>query len=86
MLHVSVQPGTNRLTFRATVSAAGVRSINGVVKVRARGKLIRTVRLRNGVASATLTGLRHGARTYRFRVPVTASTQRALVARRVTIR
>ena len=81
-----VQPGPNRLTFRATVSAAGVQSINGVVKVRARGKLIRTVRLRDGVASATLTGLRHGARTYRFRVPVTATTQRALVARRVTIR
>ena len=86
MMRVSVEPGTNRLTFRATVRAAGVRSINGVVKVRARGKLIRTVRLRDGVASATLTGLRHGARTYKFRVPVTAATQRTFVARRVTIR
>ena len=86
VMRVSVQPGANRLTFRATVSATGVRVLNGVVKVRARGKVIKTVPLRHGVAQATLTGLRHGTRTYRFRLPITAATQRALVARRVTIR
>jgi surface antigen len=83
---VSTQPGTNRMSFRLTVGAPGSTPVNGIVQVRSRGELLRSVRLRDGVATATLRSLPSGTRTYRFRVPVTDVTERDVVARRITIR
>ena len=86
VLRVTTKPGLKRLSFRAVARASGVRDLNGVVRVRARGKLVRQVRLVHGVANATLTGLRPGIRTYRFRLVRSAITEGETVARRVKIR
>ena len=64
----------------------GLSRINDRVQIRTGGKLIRVVPLRGGVASGTLTGLRPGTRTYRFRLPATPATEAGVVIRRLTIR
>ena len=86
VLRISATPGVNRLVLRATARATAVRDLNGILQVRARGKVIRKVAVRHGVASATLTGLRTGTRTYRFRLLRTAATEADVVVRRLTIR
>jgi surface antigen len=86
ILRVTAHPGQKRLSFRATARASGVRALNGVIQVRARGKLVRQVRLVHGVVSATLTGLRPGIRTYKFRLARTAISESEMVARRLKIR
>ena len=69
VIRLSTTPGHKRLAFRATVHGRGTTDVNGLIRVWSHGTLIREVRLRQGAASATLTGLKPGVRTYKFRVP-----------------
>ncbi len=85
-VRLTTQPGTRRVSFRAVVKAAAVPPIDGIVQVRSRGKLLRAVRLRDGVASATVAGVPRGARTIRFRVLATNATNPVMIARRIIVR
>jgi hypothetical protein len=85
VIKVTTQPGTGRLAVTATVTATGVPSLDGVLRVRSRGKLLKQIVLRDGVAKGTVTGLRPGTRTFRFRVPATTKVSSAMVARRIKI-
>ena len=84
-IKVTAQPGTRRLAVTATVTASGVPSLDGVLRVRSRGKLLKQLVLRDGVAKGTVTGLRPGTRTFRFRVPATSKVSYGAVARRIKI-
>jgi len=84
-IKVTAQPGTRRLAVTAKVTAGGVPSLDGVVRVRSRGKLLKQIVLRDGVAKGTVTGLRPGTRTFRFRVPATTEVSYGAVARRIKI-
>jgi len=55
------------------------------MQLRTQGRLVRTVPVRKGAATATVTGLPSGRRTYRFWMLGTSTTLRGLVERRVTI-
>jgi hypothetical protein len=84
-IKVTTQPGTGRLAVTATVTASGVPSLDGVIRVRSRGKLLKQLVVRDGVAKGTVTGLRPGTRTFRFRVPTTTKVSYGVVARRIKI-
>jgi len=85
-LRVSAVPGTRQMVLKAIVRAGGLPEYNGVLQVRTQGRVVRNVPVRHGVAKMTLTPLRPGTRTYRFWLPRTRLTERADVARRMTIR
>jgi hypothetical protein len=85
VLRVATAPGQGRLAVYASVGAAGVRPVNGVVQIRSRGKLLATAVLTNGVARASVARLPHGVRAYRFLYPSTAKVEGASVTRRVRI-
>jgi hypothetical protein len=85
VIKVTAQPGTGRLAVTAQVSASGVPSLDGVVRVRSRGKLLKQIVLRDGIAKGTVTGLRPGTRTFRFRVPATTKVSYGAVERRIKI-
>ena len=57
VIKVTAQPGTGRLAVTAKVTASGVPSLDGVIRVRSRGKLLKQIVLRDGVAKGTVTGL-----------------------------
>lgn len=84
-IKVTTQPGTGRLLVSATVAAEGVSPVAGVIRVRSRGKLLREVPLRNGVAKTTLTGLPRGTWTFRFRFPTTPTVSWGSVERTIRI-
>ncbi len=86
VIRMSAAPGARRLALRVTMRAAGLSGINNRVQVRTGGKLVRVVPIRGGGASAILTGLRPGTRTYKFRIPATRSTEPVVVTKRLTIR
>jgi surface antigen len=86
VIRMSTAPGAKRLAVRVTMRAAGLSRINNRVQVRTGGKLVRVVPIRGGAASTTLTGLRPGTRTYKFRIPATSSTEPVVIKRRLTIR
>ena len=84
---VSATPGVGRLAVTAKVVATGVPAVTGTLQVRSRGKVLRELPVRNGVARATLGGLPHGTRKYRFKVVATTTLQeRSLLDRRIRIR
>ena len=85
MIKVTTQPGTGRLAVTAKVTAGGVASLDGVIRVRSRGKLLKQIVLRDGVANGTVADLRPGTRTFRFRMPATTKVSSAMVARRIKI-
>ena len=85
VLRVTTQPGTGRLVLSATVRARGVKAVAGVLKVRSRGKLLTTTRVRNGAAKATLTKLPRGTHGYRFRFLTTNTVTEGVVERRIHI-
>lgn len=85
VIRLATQPGPRRLAVTATVTAPGVSPVAGAIQIRARGKLLSMVPLRNGVARTTLTGLPRGPRTFRFRYVTTAKVSGAMVPRRVRI-
>ena len=82
---VSAIPAVGRLALSAKVVASGVPAVSGTLLVRARGKVIRQLAVRNGAARATLVGLPRGSRVYRFQVVASATLQGALVDRRIRI-
>ncbi|MET0999834.1 MAG: CHAP domain-containing protein [Marmoricola sp.] len=84
-LVVSAVPGVSRLAVSARVAATGVPALSGTLQVRTGGKVIRELPVRNGVARATLVGLPHGTRRYRFQVVATSTFQTALLDRRIRI-
>jgi surface antigen len=85
VLRVATAPRKGRLAVYASVGAAGVRPVNGVIQIRSRGKLLATAVLTNGVARASVARLPHGVRAYRFLYPSTAKVAGASVTRRVRI-
>ncbi len=84
-ISVSAISGVSRLVVSATVVASGVPAVTGTLQVRSGGKVLRELPVRNGVARATLVGLPHGTRTYRFQVVATTTLQGALIDRRIRI-
>ena len=68
--------------MRATAAPA----VDGVLQVRSRGRLLRSVPVTAGRASARVTGLPRGTRTYRFRLLTTSTVLGGTVERRLTIR
>jgi hypothetical protein len=84
-ISLSAIPGVSRLVVSATVVASGVPAVTGTLQVRSGGKVVRELPVRNGTARATLLGLPHGLRNYRFQVVATATLQGALVDRRIRI-
>ena len=86
VLRSVLTPGRRALTFRLDVTAPGVTSVEGTVQLRTRGRLVRTVPVRHGVATATVTGLPRGTRTYRLWMGATSTTLPGLTRHRVTIR
>ena len=85
-IRVSAVPGTGRLSLRGTVVARDVRAVDGVLQVRSRGRLLRSVRVTDGAVAATVTGLPRGTRTYRLRLLTSATVLGGFVDRRLTIR
>jgi surface antigen len=85
VIKVTTQPGTRRLAVTARVTAPGVSSLDGVIRVRSRGKVLKEIAVRDGVATATVTGLPPGTRTFRFRLPTTDKVSSGVVARRIRI-
>jgi len=85
VIRVSTTRGKHRLAVYATVTATGVRPVQGVLQVRSHGKLLSQVPLRYGVARATVIRLPSGARTFRFRYVTTAKVAGGVVKRRITI-
>jgi hypothetical protein len=86
ILAVATTPGHRRLTFRATVRSAWIPKFDGILQVRAAGKLLRQVSVRDGAAAGTLVGLPVSTRTYRFRLVSTAKSAPDVVVRRIAIR
>lgn len=84
-IRVTTQAGTGRLVVNATVTAAGVSPVTGVIRVRSRGAVLKEVPLRNGAARTTVTGLPRGTWTFRFRFPTTSTVSRSTVERRIRI-
>lgn len=85
-MRASAAPGTRKATFTIRVSAAGVAAPSGTVTVRYAGDQRRTVTVRDGRASLTLTGQATGLRTYRFRFGGTSTVTSATYSKKVTIR
>jgi len=85
-IKVGTEPGVGRLTVTATVTARGVSPVDGVLRIRSRGRLLREVTLRNGGASVTLRRLPPGTWTFRVALPASSTYTHGLVERRVTIR
>jgi len=86
--HIKVslrQPGPHRLVVTATVTAFGANPVAGVVRIRARGRLLKEVPLHNGTMTTRLTGLSSGAWTFRVVFPTTPTVTRGIVERRITI-
>ncbi len=86
VIRVTTKRGKHRLAVSAKVTAVGVPHVTGVLQVRSRGKLLRQVPLRYGVARTVVTRLPSGARTFRFRYLKTAKVAGARVERRIRIR
>jgi surface antigen len=84
-LTVSAVPGVSRLAVSATVVASGVPAVSGTLRVRSSGRILQELPVRNGIARATLVGLPHGSRVYRFQVLSTSTLQPALLERRIRI-
>lgn len=85
-IRLAATPGTGSLTLTATVLATAVPSVEGVLQVRSRGRLLGSVPVDAGRAIATVTGLPRGTRTYRFRLLTTSTVLGGTVERRLTIR
>jgi hypothetical protein len=84
-LAVSAVPGVSRLAVNATVVASGVPAVTGTLQVRSGGRVLQELPVRHGIARATLVGLPHGSRVYRFQVLSTSTLQPALLERRIRI-
>jgi surface antigen len=84
-IKVSLEPGTGRLVVNATVTAYGVTSVDGVLRLRSRGQLIKEVPIRTGTLKTILRGLPRGTWTFRVVFPGTTTVSRGLVERRVRI-
>jgi hypothetical protein len=78
-LAVATHPGPGRL--RVTVRAGSP----GDVLVRSRGHLLARAALADGSATVRLAGLRHGTSRFRFVLPRTRTTARAVLERRIRI-
>ncbi|MEO6615140.1 MAG: hypothetical protein ABIN79_06470 [Marmoricola sp.] len=85
-LSVRTTPGTRSMTVRALVSARDVSAINGILQVRRGRKLIATVPVADGTASANLTNLPRGKRLFRFKLASSPTFTSAVTTRKVRIR
>lgn len=85
-IRVSAVPGTGSLSLRGTVVSHDVPAVDGVLQVRSRGRLLRSVPVTDGAVAATVTGLPRGTRTYRFRLLTSATVLGGVVERRLTVR
>lgn len=85
-IRLSAAAGTRRLSLRGTVVTRDVPAVDGVLQVRSRGRLLRSVPVIDGRVSATVTRLHRGTRTYRFRLLTSATVLGGAVERRLTIR
>jgi hypothetical protein len=85
-LRVATRTTGRRVTITVTASAVGAPPVAGLVLVRAHGRLLRTVSMRNGVATTTVTGLRPGRWAFRIGYPATRTLEAAVAVREVRIR
>ncbi len=86
VLRVATRPGHKRLAFRVTARAPWLPDLDGILKVRSRGKLLRKVAVHHGTAAGTITRLRVGRRIVRFRLVTTSKTTARSVVRHIRIR
>jgi surface antigen len=85
-LTVSAVPGVSRLAVTARVTASSIAAVTGTVQVRSGGRVIRELAIRDGAAGATLVGLPHGTRLYRFQVVASSTLLPTSVDRRIRVR
>jgi len=85
-LDVAVQPRSRGLAVDATVTAAGLDRVSGVLRVRTGGGVVIETAFTDGRASLQVRGLRPGTRTVRVVVAGSETVARAVVEREVTIR
>jgi hypothetical protein len=85
-LRAVLRRGAGRLDVEARVSAAGVPALDGVLRVRSRGRLLAEVPVHDGAATAALTNLSAGTRTVRLVLLATETVARGVLERQVTVR
>ncbi|MCW2782612.1 MAG: domain containing protein [Marmoricola sp.] len=85
-LKVLTTPGHRRVRFTVTLTASGVSPVSGTVQVRSRGKLLKVLTLRKGTATATITRLAKGSRTFTIRYLASPTVLAAALTRSVRIR
>jgi surface antigen len=85
-LVVETQAGTGTLRASVSVTAPGIRSVPGTVRIRSETRRLAELTLRQGAAATTLRGLRRGLRTFTFRYPATDKVARTALSRTVRIR
>jgi surface antigen len=61
------QPGRGRVTFTVTVTAPGVSPVEGVVRIKSGGQVLKEVVLSGGKATTTVSGLPAGTRYFALR-------------------
>ncbi|MGZ4535814.1 MAG: CHAP domain-containing protein [Nocardioidaceae bacterium] len=84
-LTVLPRPGTGRMRVTVRVTAPGVPSVDGAVRIRMGGRLLAELTLRDGTATTTLTGLKAGTRTVKVRYVGSATVTAAALTRTVQI-
>lgn len=81
---VAATPGNGRVTFAITVKASGVVP-TGKVTIKDGTVLLKTVYLKSGKASVTLTGLKRGTHTFRINYLGDANVMHRAVSKSVNI-
>jgi hypothetical protein len=84
-LHVLADPGSGRVKLQIVVTAPKVSPVDGTVRIRSRGKLLAELTLRNGAATARLTDLPAGTRTFTIRYLGSDTATSAVLTRDVRI-
>ncbi|HSV41430.1 MAG TPA: CHAP domain-containing protein [Nocardioidaceae bacterium] len=81
-----VSDNRGHLAIDAKVTARGVATVSGVLQVKLGARVLKQVRVRDGLASFTIRGLAPGTRTYSVVFLRTAELERRVVERRLTVR
>jgi surface antigen len=84
-LHIGVEKRAGELVVHSAVRSPDVSPVQGVVRVRSRGRLLAEVPLSDGAATTTITGLAPGTSVFRFRFPATRQLSAVSLDRRITI-
>ena len=84
-IRLDVTAHAHRVHITATVTARGISPMTGTLHFTLGGRKL-TVDLRNGTAIARFNDLSSGARTLRVALPRSATSDRAVIVRRIVLR